>query len=71
MGASTESTRRHAAEQALASTRIEGHVPTPEFLADTEAVVEGTLSPEDAIARSLARAREKDRLASGAAADAA
>jgi hypothetical protein len=30
-----------------------GHVPTPEFLADCEAVIEGTLFREEARARSL------------------
>lgn len=71
MGASTESTRRYAAEQAAASTRIEGHVPTPEWIADTEAVVQGALTEEEARARSLARAIALDRAAAGAAADAA
>jgi hypothetical protein len=48
--------RRAWHNQALANTRLEGHVPTPEFLADCEAVIEGTLSREEARARSLARA---------------
>ena len=52
----TEAERRYAAAQALASTRIEGHVPTAEFLADWEAVVIGTMTSEEAGARSLARA---------------
>jgi hypothetical protein len=50
-------------EQSLASTRLEGHVPTPEFLADCEAVIEGTLSRDEARARSLARALARDRAA--------
>jgi len=53
--------RRWAHEQALASTRIEGHQPCPEFLADCEAVIEGTMTSEQARAASLARALAKDR----------
>ena len=52
--------RRLANAQALASTRIEGHVPTPEFLADCEAVIEGTMTRDQARAASLARALAKD-----------
>jgi len=52
----TESERRLAHEQSLASTRISGHVPRPEFLDDCEAVIEGRMTHEDARARSLARA---------------
>lgn len=51
--------RRLAHEQALASVRIEGFEPSPEFLADCEAVVEGTMTIEQARASSLARARAK------------
>lgn len=47
--------RGWSCRQALASTRIEGHVPTPEFLADCAAYVAGEISNEDARARSLAR----------------
>lgn len=61
------SLRRQWHEQALASTRLEGHEPTPEFLADCEAVIEGTLSREEARARSLARALAKDQAARVAA----
>lgn len=53
---STKSERRFGHEQALASTRISGHVPLPEFLDDCEAVIEGRMTYEDARARSLARA---------------
>ena len=67
----TEAERRVAHEQALASTRIEGHVPTPEFLADCEAVIKGAMTDEEASQRSLARALAKDRAARGAVADAA
>ena len=60
MAVITEAERRLAHEQALASTRIEGHVPTPEFLADSEAVIQGTMTREEAGQRSLARALAKD-----------
>lgn len=50
-------------EQALASTRVEGHVPTPEFLADMEAMVTGQLSAEEVRQRIIARAQEADRQA--------
>ena len=63
--ASSQAERRWAHEQALASTRIEGHVPSPEFLADCEAVIAGTMTNEEAGARSLVRALAKDRAARG------
>ena len=63
----TKAERRIAHEQALASTRIEGHKPSPEFLADSEAVIEGTMTREQARAASLARAVARDRVASTAA----
>jgi hypothetical protein len=56
----TKAERRLAHEQALASTRIEGHQPSPEFLADCEAVIEGTMTNEQARAASLARALAKE-----------
>ena len=56
----TERERRLAHEQALASTRIEGHVPTTEFLADCEAVISGAMTREQARAASLSRALAKD-----------
>jgi hypothetical protein len=68
MTITTKAQRRLAHEQALASTRIEGHKPTPEFLADCEAVVEGTMTIEQAGAASLARALAKDRAIAAAAA---
>lgn len=63
MSNSTESERRWAHMQALASSRISGHKPTPEFLADIEAVIKGTMTNEQARAASLARALAKDRAA--------
>ena len=59
----SEAERRWAHEQALASTRISGHVPTPEFLSDVEAVIKGTMTNEEARAASLARALAKDQAA--------
>lgn len=52
---SSEGERGWWCRQALASTRIEGHVSTPEFLADCAAYVGGEISSEDARARSLDR----------------
>ena len=63
MSNSTEAERRWAHMQALASTRLSGHEPTPEFLADCEAVINGTMTQEQARAASLARALAKDRAA--------
>jgi hypothetical protein len=71
MTTTTEAERRAAHEQALASTRIEGHVPTPAFLADCEAVIKGTMTREEAGQRSLARALATDRAARGTVANAA
>lgn len=68
MTTTTKAQRRLAHEQALASTRIEGHQPSPEFLADCEAVIEGTMTRDQARAASLARALAKDKAASAAAA---
>ncbi|MGM9482787.1 antitoxin VbhA family protein [Roseateles sp. NT4] len=53
--------RRSAHEQALASTRIEGHQPSAEFLRDCEAVINGAMTRDQARAASLARALSKDR----------
>lgn len=55
--------RRFVHEQALASTRIEGHLPSAEFLSDCEAVIEGVMTRDQARAASLERALEKDRSA--------
>ena len=43
-------------DQALASTRLEGHVPTSGFLADCEDYIAGRITREEAMARSTARA---------------
>ena len=48
--------RQLAMAQALADTRISGHAPTPEFIADCDAVIEGQMTYEQAIAASLERA---------------
>lgn len=58
---SEKSRRQFAHEQALASTRIEGHVPSTEFLRDCEAVIEGVMTRDQARAESLKRALERDR----------
>ncbi|MBB2487500.1 hypothetical protein H5407_19880 [Mitsuaria sp. WAJ17] len=50
-------------EQALASTRIEGHQPSAEFLADMEAMIDGQLDAEEVRRRIIERAREADRRA--------
>ena len=71
MAVITEAERRLAHEQALASTRIEGHVPTPEFLADSEAIIKGAITRDEAGQRSLARALAKDRAARAVVAKAA
>ena len=61
--AMTEAERRIGVEQALANTRIEGHVPTAEFSADFEAFIEGKLTLDDVRARSTARATALDQAA--------
>lgn len=69
----TKAQRRLNHNQALASTRIEGHKPSEEFLADCEAVIEGSMTRDQARAASLARALAKDKAAaeSGAVASVA
>jgi hypothetical protein len=62
--------RQLAHEQALASTRIEGHVPTAAFLSDCAAVVEGTMTRDQARAASLARAMAQEAADRAGAADA-
>ncbi len=62
----TEAERRHAIEQAVANTRIEGHEPTAEFLADMEQLAQGSMTPEQARAASLARALAADAAAAAA-----
>ena len=62
----TEAAQRLVAmEQALANTRIEGHQPTAEFLADAAALIAGAMTPDQVRAASLARALAKDREAAG------
>lgn len=51
-------------EQALASTRISGHEPTPEYLADCQAFIEGQLSVEELRERIIERAKDADQGAS-------
>lgn len=48
----TKAERRYVHDQALASARIEGFVPTPEFLADCEAYIRGTMTTDEMRARS-------------------
>jgi hypothetical protein len=52
----TKAAKQQAVEQALASAALEGHTPTFAFLADAQAVINGTMTPEQARARSLERA---------------
>jgi Antitoxin VbhA len=47
---------RYFLAQALASARLEGHIPSPEFLADCEAVIEGKMTSDQARAAIIARA---------------
>jgi hypothetical protein len=61
----TQAELRWALDQALASSRIEGYIPTLEFLADREAVIAGTLTLEQASAASLKRALAADAAAAG------
>ena len=62
----TAAERRAYLDQALASTRLEGHVPTPEFLADREEYIAGRITREEAMARSTARALAAERAADAA-----
>lgn len=63
MPVETEQDRRYSMAQALASARIEGHVPSAEFLADCEQFVLGEMTSDEMGAASLARALEADRIA--------
>lgn len=47
-------------EQALASTRIDGHQPSAEFVEDMPAMVDGQLSVEEVRRRIIERARAVD-----------
>jgi hypothetical protein len=60
MATLTEQERRRWLDQALANTRIEGHVPSPDFLADCERFVSGQMTTEEIRAASLARARDAE-----------
>ncbi len=71
MAALTEQDRRRAMAQGLANTRIEGHVPTSEFLADCERYAQGQMTDEQMHAASLERARAIERAALNQAVDAA
>ncbi len=64
--AETATERRASLDQALASTRLEGHVPTPEFLADCEAYIAGRITRDEIMARSAARALAAERAADAA-----
>lgn len=57
--------RRWAMEQAQASSRISGHIPTPAFLADCEAFIAGTMTNEEMRAASRKRAIAADLMATG------
>lgn len=46
--------------QALASARIEGFEPSPEFLADSKALAAGEITEDQFRVRSLARAKRMD-----------
>lgn len=47
--------RRADLDQVLASTRLSGHVPTPEFLADCEDYIAGRIALEGILARTVDR----------------
>ncbi len=57
----TAADRRAHLEQALASTRLEGHVPTPEFLADCEEYIAGRITREEILKREVARVLGDER----------
>jgi hypothetical protein len=61
MAEPTKAERRYFNAQALASTRIEGHVPSAEFLADCEAVIEGIMTTHEARVASISRALGNDK----------
>lgn len=72
-GATTQHTNIHSATrraelrehfaQAHASSRLEGHVPAPEYLRDCEDVIAGAMTLDELQARSLDRAKARDRAA--------
>lgn len=57
--------RRWHLEQALASTRLEGHVPSADFLADCEAMITGQLTADEVRVRVIQRAKDADASAMG------
>jgi hypothetical protein len=57
----TMAERRMRLEQALANTRIEGHQPSAEFLADMEAMITGQLDAEEVRRRIIERAQAAER----------
>jgi hypothetical protein len=61
----TEAERRWNYRQAIANTRIEGHVPDAEFLADCEAVIKGEETHDQVLERDIQRALAEDRAARG------
>ncbi|HWI83842.1 antitoxin VbhA family protein [Ramlibacter sp.] len=65
----TEAERRIAFDQALANTRVEGHVPSPEFLAECEAVITGRLTHEQAVEAGIGRVLKEHGLTTDARAD--
>lgn len=56
----TKEERGDAIAQALANTRVAGHEPKPRFLVDVEAVVAGTMTYDQAVRASAARARGRN-----------
>lgn len=64
--ATTAAERRAHLDQALASTRLEGHMPTPEFLSDCEDYIAGRITRDEIMARSTARALATERAANAA-----
>lgn len=50
-------------DQAHASSRLEGHIPCDQYLADCEQVICGEITLDELQARSLARALASDALA--------
>jgi len=54
------SLRRCPLEQALASIRLERHVPTVDCLVDGEAMIAGKLTTDEVRARIIGRAKSAD-----------
>jgi hypothetical protein len=53
--------RRKNANMALAIVKLEGFEPSPEFMADFEATILGTMTLEEARAANLERAMAKEK----------